>query len=92
LQRSIESNAQGMAQLTAGLERLGLTTLPSKANFLTIDFAREAAPINQALLQHGVIVRPLAAYGMPQFLRVSIGTKAENARFLAALGEVLAHA
>jgi len=92
LQRSIQTNRQGMAQLKAGLDKLGLKTLPSKANFITIDFAREAAPIDRALLQRGVIVRPLAAYGMPNFLRVSIGTEAENARFLEALGEVLADA
>jgi len=92
LQRSIETNAQGMRQLKAGLNQLGLTTLPSKANFITIDFAREAAPIDRALLQRGVIVRSLAPYGMPHFLRVSIGTPAENARFLEALGEVLLHA
>jgi len=92
LQRSIETNAQGMAQLQDGLARLGLKTLPSKANFITIDFARDAAPIDRALLKRAVIVRSLAPYGMANFLRVSIGTQAENARFLEALGEVLAHA
>jgi len=92
LQRSIQTNAQGMAQLQAGLDKLGLRYLPSKANFITIDFARDAAPIDRALLQRGVIVRSLGAYGMPHFLRVSIGTQAENARFLEALAEVLAHA
>jgi len=92
LQRSIQINAQGMAQLKTGLDKLGLKTLPSKANFITIDFAREAAPIDRALLQRGVIVRPLAPYGMPHFLRVSIGTEVENVRFLEALGEVLADA
>jgi len=89
LQRSIQVNAEGMAQLQDGLGKLGLKNLPSKANFIAIDFAREAAPIDRALLQRGVIVRSLAPYGMPHFLRVSIGTPQENARFLEALGEVL---
>jgi len=92
LQRSIQVNAEGMAQLNKGLGKLGLKTLPSKANFIAIDFAREAAPIDRALLQRGVIVRSLAPYGMPHFLRVSIGTQQENARFLQALEEVLADA
>ena len=69
---------------------LGLKTLPSQANFVTIDFAREAKPIHQGLLERGVIVRPMASYGLPTFLRVSIGTVAENTRFLEALKAVLA--
>lgn len=82
-------NAAGMAQLEAGLAALDLAWIPSKGNFLAVDFGTDAAPINQGLLQRGVIVRPVAGYGMPTFLRVSIGTEAENARFLAALAEVL---
>lgn len=82
-------NAAGMAQLEAGLAALDLKWIPSKGNFLAVDFGVDAAPINQGLLERGVIVRPVAGYGMPSFLRVSIGTEAENARFLAALAEVL---
>ncbi|MCY1504598.1 Histidinol-phosphate aminotransferase [compost metagenome] len=90
LAESRRVNDAGMAQLEEGLRELGLRWIPSKGNFIAVDFARDAAPINQALLQAGVIVRPVAGYGMPTFLRVSIGTQAENARFLAALGQVLA--
>ncbi|MCY1291779.1 Histidinol-phosphate aminotransferase [compost metagenome] len=90
LAESRRVNDAGMAQLEEGLRELGLRWIPSKGNFIAVDFARDAAPINQALLQAGVIVRPVAGYGMPTFLRVSIGTQAENARFLAVLGQVLA--
>ena len=90
LAASRRTNDAGMAQLEAGFRRLGLSWIPSKGNFLAVDFGRDAAPINQALLQAGVIVRPVAGYGMPTFLRVSIGTEAENARFLSVLGQVLA--
>jgi histidinol-phosphate aminotransferase len=83
-------NTAGMAQLEAGFRALGLNWIPSKGNFIAVDMARDAAPINQGLLQEGVIVRPIGGYGMPSFLRVSIGTEQENARFLAALGKVLA--
>ena len=89
LAASRRTNDAGMAQLEAGFRRLGLSWIPSKGNFIAVDFARDAAPINQALLQAGVIVRPVAGYGMPTFLRVSIGTEQENARFLEALEQIL---
>lgn len=89
LAQSRACNAAGMQQLEAGFKQLGLEWIPSKANFIAVDFGRDAAPINQALLRQGVIVRPVAGYGMPTFLRVSIGTEAENARFLDVLSKVL---
>ena len=88
LAASRRTNDAGMAQLEAGFRRLGLSWIPSKGNFIAVDFGRDAAPINQALLQAGVIVRPVAGYGMPTFLRVSIGTEQENARFLEALEQI----
>jgi histidinol-phosphate aminotransferase len=82
-------NSAGMQQLQAGLEALGLGWIPSRGNFLAVDLGREAAPINLALLREGIIVRPVGNYGMPRHLRVTIGTAAENSRFLEALGKVL---
>ena len=89
LAASRRTNDAGMAQLEAGFRPLGLSWIPSKGNFIAVDFCCDAAPINQALLQAGVIVRPVAGYGMPTFLRVSIGTEPENARFLEALEQIL---
>jgi histidinol-phosphate aminotransferase len=89
LRRSVEVNDQGMRQLLAGVQRLGLGYIPSAGNFLTIDLARDAGPIDQALLRLGVVTRPVANYGLPNHLRVSIGLEAENARFLDALEQVL---
>lgn len=83
-------NDAGMGQLVTGLRELGLTWIPSRGNFIAVDFARDAAPINAALLREGVIVRPISGYGLPTFLRVSIGLPEENARFLAALKKVFA--
>lgn len=83
-------NDAGMLQLEAGFRELGLTWIPSKGNFIAVDFGRDAAPINAALLREGVIVRPIGGYGLPTFLRVSIGLPEENARFLVALKKVLA--
>ncbi len=86
---SLAVNRAGMGQLVEGVESLGLGFIPSVGNFLTVDFAREAAPIDRALLQRGCITRPLANYGMPNHLRFTIGLEAENERLLNALREVL---
>lgn len=83
-------NREGMLQLETGLRKMDLEWIPSRGNFIAIDLGREAAPVFQALLREGVIVRPVANYGMPNHLRVSIGLKAENERFLQALAKVLA--
>lgn len=86
---SVELNTAGLAQLIAGCAELGLGYIPSACNFLTIDLGRPAGALNQALLQEGCIVRPVANYGLPNHLRVSVGLPAENARFLETLARVL---
>ncbi|SEP68661.1 histidinol-phosphate aminotransferase [Solimonas aquatica] len=90
VQRSVELNTRERARLSEALRGMGLTVLPSQANFLAIGFGRDAKPVHQGLLEQGVIVRPIASYQLPHYLRVSIGTEAENDRFLAALRKVLA--
>jgi histidinol-phosphate aminotransferase len=89
VRRGVELNRAGMAQVMDGLRNLGLGFIPSVGNFLAIDLGRPAGPIDQALLREGVITRPIAGYGMPNHLRVTIGLPDENARFLAALAKVL---
>ena len=84
LNASHELNRRGMAQLVAALQKLGLEYIPSYGNFITFR-AGDAATVNQKLLKQGVIVRPIAGYGLPEWLRVTIGTEAENARFIEAL-------
>lgn len=83
-------NEAGMRQLEDGLRELGLVWIPSRANFLAVDVGQAAAPVYEALLREGVIVRPVGGYGMPNHLRVSIGLPEENTRFLEALSKVLA--
>jgi len=87
--RSIEVNRRGLIQLRDGCVALDLPVIPSVANFITVDLQRSAAPVNQALLREGVVVRPVANYALPNHLRVSVGTEAQNARFLQALAKVL---
>ena len=88
LAESYETNRRGMARIIEGLQRLGLGHVPSHCNFITFK-VDDGAAVNQRLLKQGVIVRPLAGYGMPNHLRVTIGTPAENERFLAALAAAL---
>jgi histidinol-phosphate aminotransferase len=85
---SYELNRRGMEQIVAGLKRLGLEHIPSHGNFVTFRVG-DGAAVNQKLLKQGVIVRPIAGYGLPEWLRVTIGTEPENARFLEALEKAL---
>ena len=89
LERSVQLNTAGMAQLESGLAALQLEWIPSAGNFLTVDMKQDAAEYYQALLHQGVIVRPVANYGMPNHLRISIGLPEENQRCLDALAKVL---
>ena len=89
VRRGVELNRQGMAQMIEGLRALGLGFIPSVGNFLAVDLAQPAGPIDQALLREGVITRPIGNYGLPNHLRVTVGLPEENARFLAALKKVL---
>ena len=81
-------NRAGMEQIVAGLKRLGLRHIPSHGNFVTFHVG-DGAGVNQRLLKQGVIVRPIAGYGMPEWLRVTIGREADNERFLSALASAL---
>ncbi len=89
LERSRQVNAQGMRQLEDGFKRLQLEHIPSVANFITVKVGA-AGPIYQSLLKRGVIVRPVANYQLPEFLRITIGTASQNSRFLSALEAALA--
>ena len=68
---------------------MGLNFIPSAGNFVCVDFDRPAAPVYEGLLRAGVIVRPVANYGMPNHLRITIGRPEENLRFITALKQVM---
>jgi histidinol-phosphate aminotransferase len=89
LQRTVELNQAGLAQLGEAFMARGLAFIPSVGNFITVDVGRSAAPVYDALLREGVIVRPIANYGLPEHLRVTVGTMEQNSVFLAALDRVL---
>lgn len=89
VEHSVAMNKEGMDWLQTKLQAIGLAVLPSQANFLAIDFGRETQALFNALLREGVILRPLASYQMPHFLRATIGTTQENQRCIEALEAVL---
>lgn len=88
LDECLAINRAGMVQLTDGFKRLGLAYIPSYGNFVAVRVGNAAA-INFSLLKQGVIVRPIANYGLPEHLRVSVGLEGENKVFLQALERAL---
>jgi len=93
IDKSAALNAQGYRTLTAAFERLALEYVPSHGNFVLVRVGQDDAAgerVNLALLRQGVIVRPVGSYGLPQWLRVTIGLPQENAAFITALERALA--
>ncbi|MFO7173170.1 MAG: histidinol-phosphate transaminase [Bacillota bacterium] len=89
LRRSVALAREGREFLYGLCRELGLRHWPSEANFVLIDLGRPAAPVHEALLRRGVIVRPAASFGLPTCIRVTVGTPEQNQRFAAALRAVL---
>jgi len=89
IMKSVALNKQGMQQLEESLKKLGVKYIPSLGNFITIQVKNSAVEVYQKLLHEGVIVRPLGAYDMPNYLRVTVGTFDQNEMFLKALQKVL---
>lgn len=87
--QSRQMNQAGMTYLIEQCTSRGLAFIPSAGNFLAIDFSRPAEELFQSMMQQGVIVRPVSNYGMPNFLRVTIGSIEENRRFIEVLDRVL---
>ena len=88
VRKTYELNLRGMEQITEGLAVMGLEFIPSFGNFVCFKIAN-AGLVYQQLLELGVIVRPVANYDMPDFLRVSIGLEKEIAKFLYMLAQTL---
>ncbi len=90
LKASVRLNQDGLKALSQGFADRTLDYIPSVGNFVTVAVGRPALPVYEALLREGVIVRPVANYGLPHHLRVTVGTAEQNQLFLAALDRVLA--
>lgn len=92
VRRSVECNESGRKLLVDGLlalAPLGVTWVPSQTNFLLIETPTSGKAVYDAMLRRGVIVRPMAPYGLPNHLRITIGTPSEVERCVRALKEAL---
>lgn len=93
LQQGAENNNAGYQQFVTAFDKLGLEYVPSFGNFVLVKVGEDSgagARINLALLKQGVIVRPVGNYGLPEWLRISIGLPEENEAFIEALTHALA--
>lgn len=88
VQRGLRMNRVGMDLLTDGLRQLGVRQVPSQGNFV-LAFFEDAGAVYEALLREGIIVRPVGIYGLPDGLRISVGTPADMERLLDTLARVL---
>jgi histidinol-phosphate aminotransferase len=91
VRRSLEMNARGMRRVREELAVRGIHVVPSEANFVMTVFesAEQARAFSDGLLERAVIVRPLTSFGLPQCVRITIGTEADNTSLLTALDELL---
>ena len=89
LRTVVETNERERARLAAYFDALGLKHLPSQANFIMVHVGPSAAAVNTAMLKKGVILRPLKSYGLPEYIRISVGSPAENDFFMMAFKEAL---
>ena len=89
LKKGLKLNAEGMSQLISAFEKMKLSYIPSVGNFICVNVGENAMKVYDDLLYEGVIVRPIANYEMPEYLRITIGTEKENNRFITALKKVL---
>jgi histidinol-phosphate aminotransferase len=80
---------EGLTYLSGALDSLGLGCFPTQSNFFLIDMKRDAGDVFEKMLRQGVIVRSMASYGFPEYIRVNVGLPEENERFIAALKEIL---
>lgn len=87
--RTISGTRAGLACLQEAVNGLGCSCFPSQSNFFLVDVQGDANRLYEAMLHRGVITRSMSAYGFPNYLRITVGTEAENRRFLTALAECL---
>jgi histidinol-phosphate aminotransferase len=88
-QKTIDNLKQEKGRYYQALDELGLSYVRSHTNFVLIDIGRDAADLVSRLLREGIIVRPAKGFGLPNCIRVTIGTPAENKQFIQALKKLI---
>jgi histidinol-phosphate aminotransferase len=84
MRHCVAETAAGRERLAAALSALGFTVVPSQANFILVDVREDGQDLWRRLLRRGVIIRPAAGWGLPRHIRVTVGTREQNERFLEA--------
>jgi histidinol-phosphate aminotransferase len=86
---TLQKSRDGIAWLSSEVARLGCEPKPTHTNFFLIDVKGDGKKLYEHMLRQGVIVRPMQAYGFPNYIRITVGREAENQRFVKALGQSL---
>ena len=89
--KSLANNEEGKTYLYKEFERLGLSYVPTSANFILVHCEQDCAILSDKLLKLGVIVRAMKGYNFPNSIRVTIGLPKENRKFISSLEKVLSH-
>jgi histidinol-phosphate aminotransferase len=89
LKRSVQANHEGRLFLYREFDRLGLGYLESHANFILVEIGPQAAEVQQRMLEKGVILRSCISYDLPNWLRITVGSEAQNARLIRTLEGVV---
>lgn len=89
LNKSKTVNLQGRKYLYDEFDKMGLSYVPTEANFVFVNVGKDSKEVFQALLKKGIIIRPGNIFGFPEYLRITIGTPEENERFIKGLQSVL---
>lgn len=89
LKKTVDTVHKGLDFLYQEVEKLGLQYFPTQTNFFLIDLERDAKSVFEKMLRSGVIVRPMTAYGYPNYIRINVGLPEENHRFVEALRKVI---
>ena len=89
LQKTLQLVAAELDFLQSGIKKMGVPCFPTQANFFLIDVGRDADQVFEEMLKQGVIVRSMVSYGYPRYIRINVGTREENKRFLKAFESVM---
>jgi histidinol-phosphate aminotransferase len=89
MKKTLQTVREGLDFLFDALEKMGLRYFPTQANFFLIDVGKNADDVFEQMLRQGVIVRSMTSYGYPEYIRINVGLRDENIRFVDALKNVL---
>jgi histidinol-phosphate aminotransferase len=88
VRNTLAITAEGKKYLCAQFDEMSVSYIPAETNFITLDVRRDARELCSEFQKRGVIVRPLAGYGKPTFIRITIGTKEQNKKFIEVFKEL----